>query len=88
MIYFINPYEYIKQAFCNISSSLHHDPCGIWAHLKPVFDHVLRQNINVKQLYISNSPTSQYHNKLNFYLLTKELIKYFPSLISAGLYRN
>ncbi|CAL1287552.1 unnamed protein product [Larinioides sclopetarius] len=84
MIYYRNPDEYIRQAFCTISSSLRHDPCGVWAHIKSVFDHVLRQNINVKQLHIiSDSPTSQYRNKRNFYLFTKELVKYFPALTSA-----
>ncbi|GBM25748.1 hypothetical protein AVEN_242013-1 [Araneus ventricosus] len=84
MIYYNKPNKYIKQGFCTISSSLHHDPCGIWAHLKPIFNHVVMLNPNVKQLHIiSDSPTSQYCNKLNFYLFTKEIVKYFPALASS-----
>ncbi|GBL55455.1 hypothetical protein AVEN_258391-1 [Araneus ventricosus] len=41
-------------------------------------------NPNVKQLHsISDSPTSQYCNKQNFYLFTKETVKYFLALASA-----
>ncbi|GBM25030.1 hypothetical protein AVEN_50365-1 [Araneus ventricosus] len=40
-------------------------------------------NPNVKHLHIiSDSPTSQYRNKLNSYLFTKEIVKYFPALAS------
>ncbi|GBL79378.1 hypothetical protein AVEN_92569-1 [Araneus ventricosus] len=84
MIYYSKTNKYIKQGFCTISSSLCHDPCGVWDHLKSVFNHVVMLNPNVKQLHIiSNSPTSQYRNKLNFYLFTKEIVKYFPALASA-----
>ncbi|GBL94286.1 hypothetical protein AVEN_127493-1 [Araneus ventricosus] len=84
MIYYSKLNKYIKQGSCTISSSLRHDPCGIWPNLKPIFNHFVMLNSNVKQLHIiSDSPTSQYRNKLNYYLFTKEIVKYFPALASA-----
>ncbi len=77
--------DYIKQGFCTISSIIfckHH--CATWANLKPIFNNIVMLNRNAKQTHIiSNSPTSQYQNKLNFYLFTREIVKYFPALSSA-----
>ncbi|GBN83211.1 hypothetical protein AVEN_15952-1 [Araneus ventricosus] len=47
IIYYSKPNKYIKRGLCTISSSLHHDPCGVWAHLKPIFNHVVMLNSNV-----------------------------------------
>ncbi len=78
--------DYIKQGFCTISSIIFalFDACATRAHLKPIFNHIVMLNPNVKQMHIlSDSSTSQYQNKLNFYLFTREIVKYFPALASA-----
>jgi hypothetical protein len=58
-------------SFASISDSLRHDPSAIWAHLKPVLLHLQATNPDVTTLhFFSDGPTTQYRNKVNFYLFS------------------
>ena len=59
------------QSFTTISESLRHDLPAIWAHLKPVLLDLKRNNPQVTDLhFFSDGPTTQYRNKVNFYLFS------------------
>jgi hypothetical protein len=74
IIYYNRKPDEIKQGFCTISSSVRHDPCATWPHLKPIFNLIVMLNSSVKQIYIiSDSPTSQYRNKLQFTFPSEKL---------------
>jgi hypothetical protein len=58
-------------SFASISDSLRHDPSAIWAHLKPVLLDLRANNPDVTTLhFFSDGPTTQYRNKINFYLFS------------------
>ena len=62
--------------FCSISDDLQHNPLAIWAHLEPVLSDVRHLYPNIETVYFwSDSPSAQYRQKLNFYLLSTELYK-------------
>ena len=64
------------QSFTTISESLRHDPPAIWAHLKPVLYNLKKQHQEITDIhFFSDGPTTQYRNKLNFYLLSVMLKK-------------
>ncbi|CAH0721934.1 unnamed protein product, partial [Brenthis ino] len=73
MIYLKNS----SQSFCTISDNLTHQPPAIWAHLTPILDTVKDMCPNVDVIhYYSDGPTSQYRQKVNFflhYLFTRQL---------------
>lgn len=58
-------------SFVSISPSLQHGPEAIWAHLKPVLSELKQKHPNVNVIHVySDGPTTQYRNKLNFYLFS------------------
>lgn len=58
-------------SLCSISSSMRHDPSGIWAHLAPVLSYLKEQVPSATTLHvISDGPTTQYRSKKNFFLLS------------------
>jgi hypothetical protein len=66
--------NFTTEPFCSISNSTRHDASAIWAHLKPVLKYIqtnyhLVQHIN----FWSDGPASQYKNRRNLYLLSKEI---------------
>lgn len=62
--------------FCSISPSRRHDPPAIWAHLDPVLDMIRERYPLIKHLHVfSDGPATQYKQKGNFYLLSKEPFK-------------
>lgn len=62
--------------FCSISPSRRHDPLAIWAHLDPVLDMVRERYPLINHLHVfSDGPATQYKQKGNFYLLSKEPFK-------------
>ncbi|KAK0145756.1 hypothetical protein N1851_015330 [Merluccius polli] len=62
--------------FCSISPSRRHDPPAIWAHLDPVLDMVRERYPLINRLHVfSDGPATQYKQKGNFYLISKEPFK-------------
>ena len=58
--------------FCTVFYSLQHRPTAIWKYVEPVLDELQRAYPGVNTLHMfSDGPTSQYRQKLNFYLFTK-----------------
>ncbi|CAI5695050.1 unnamed protein product [Oreochromis niloticus] len=56
--------------------SRRHDPPAIWAHLDPVLDMIRERYPLIKHLHVfSDGPATQYKQKGNFYLLSKEPFK-------------
>lgn len=53
--------------FCSVSKSTRHDPCAIWAHMKPILGELRQFNKLSTVHFISDGPTTQYRNKKNFY---------------------
>jgi hypothetical protein len=61
------------QFFCGVSYSLQHDPISVWAHLNPILKKIREEHPDVDTLqFFSDGPTSQYKQKLNFYLFSTE----------------
>ncbi|KAJ8271071.1 hypothetical protein GJAV_G00122420 [Gymnothorax javanicus] len=70
------------EAFATVSSSLKHDAVATWAHLDPVWQHIKSSHPTVKHVHlVSDGPTSQYRNKVSFYLVsTVPFMKGFQSV--------
>ena len=59
------------RSFCGISDSLRHVPSSVWAYLLPVLQEIKESHPSVEFLHFySDGPTSQYKQKINFYLLS------------------
>jgi hypothetical protein len=64
------------QSFTSISDSLRHDPAAIWAHLTPVLRDLKVGHPQITDIhFFSDGSTTQYRNKLNFYLFSTVLHK-------------
>lgn len=64
--------------FCSISAENSHGPEAIWAHLDPILEHIRSAYpyINTPSYTLhfhSDGPTSQYRQKMNFFLLCKKM---------------
>ena len=58
-------------SFTSISDCLRHDAAAVWAHLKPVLLELKTEHPEITDIhFFSDGPTTQYRNKVNFYLLT------------------
>lgn len=67
-------------SFATMSENLRHDPPSIWAHLHPVISHFISKNPKVERIhFLSDSPTTQYRNKTNFYFF-QNLNKRYPEI--------
>jgi hypothetical protein len=72
-------------AFATLSSSFRHDPCAIWAYLRPVLQWLCDEVPDVEIVYfISDSPATQYRSKSNFYLFSKLIFEYCPKTLRAA----
>jgi hypothetical protein len=60
-------------SFCTVSDCLQYGPCSIWAHLQPVLEYLRQETGTTVIHFISDGPTTQYRNKLNFYLLANKI---------------
>jgi hypothetical protein len=66
-----------KEAFCTITTNLHHDPVAVFTHLRPI----LEENSQVKNVhFLSDSPSSQYRNQGMFYVIIKKIVPIFLDL--------
>lgn len=64
-----NPYS-----FCTISANNEHGPSAIWAHLNPVLKMLKEEQPNIRTIhFFSDGPATQYRQKQNFYLFSKNL---------------
>ena len=64
------------QSFCSVSESLEHGPAGISAHLGPVLDNVKKHHREVEVIHVlSDSPTTQYRQKGNFFMFARAIRK-------------
>ncbi|KAJ4947672.1 hypothetical protein JOQ06_009705, partial [Pogonophryne albipinna] len=72
-----------SEAFTTVSSCLRHDAVATWAHLDPVLEHIKTSHPSAKNIHlVSDGPTSQYRNKVSFYLAsTVPFMKGFKSVI-------
>lgn len=63
--------------FATLSDNLSHGPAGIWAHLKPIIEHLKGKHPQLNQIHvISDGPTTQYRCKNNFYLFATQIFDY------------
>lgn len=64
-------------SFCTISNSRHHGPAAIWVYLDPVLRWVKDKHPMMETIhFFSDSPSTQYRQKLNFYLFSTQLREY------------
>lgn len=64
-------------SFCSISPNNEHCPEAIWAHLDPILKYIRSAIPNVTTLhFFSDGPTTQYRQKKNFYLFSKNIYEY------------
>lgn len=61
--------ELYTKCYCTLSEDTRHSPIAIWAHLNPVINDLTAQGINTIH-FVSDGPTTQYRNKVNFHLLS------------------
>lgn len=82
LIFKESTYGNIKyRSICTFSESLQHDAIAILAHLEPVFKIIKNVKPVLRGLhFISDSPTSQYRNKLILFVFGNLLTDYFPDL--------
>ena len=62
--------------FCTASDCLRHGPAAIWAHLEPFIHHIKTLRPISVIHFLSDGPTTQYRNKMNFYLWNKKVFDY------------
>ena len=59
------------QSFATVSDSLRHDAAAVWAYMQPVLKSLKASHPEITDLhFFSDGPTTQYRNKLNFFLLS------------------
>lgn len=63
-----------SETYCAVSNSFEHGPKAVWAYLVPFLDKVMQENKGIDTLHFySDGATSQYKQKGNFYLFSKEM---------------
>ncbi|CAB3252747.1 unnamed protein product [Arctia plantaginis] len=66
-------------SFCSISPCCDHDPGAVWAHLSPVFEYTKQIVPSLKAVHMySDGPATQYKQKKNFYLFSKNVVVKHP----------
>lgn len=64
-------------SFCTISPDNQHNPEAIWAHLHPILNYIKDTDQNVTTIhFFSDGPTTQYRQKKNFYLFSRNIYDY------------
>lgn len=75
--------EVICSTFCTASDNLDHHAHGIWSHMKDILDHAHNQFPNTERVhFFTDSPSSQYRNTTNVFLMTLLLPKHFKNIKS------
>lgn len=79
VVYYTDGEEIVARSFCTVSDNLAHQAYAIWAHLDPILDLLSLEFPQTKTVhFFSDSPSSQYRNRKNLYLLKKILPNHFP----------
>ena len=74
-VYYVGPNS-APSTFATVSDSLEHGPAGVWAYLKPVQDVIQFKHPPINILhFISDGPTTQYCQKMNFYMFTQMIFE-------------
>lgn len=72
------------KSICSLSECNDHTAPAVWAHLQPIFEFVKEVSPQVKVVhFLSDSPSSQYRNKIIFYLLSHALKPALPTVDAA-----
>uniref|UniRef100_A0A8D8TC48 Uncharacterized protein n=1 Tax=Cacopsylla melanoneura TaxID=428564 RepID=A0A8D8TC48_9HEMI len=67
--------------FCTLSENTRHDVPAIWAHLHPVLTCLFNKYSTLDTIhFLSDSPSTQYRNKLMFYFLGNILKEKYPHI--------
>lgn len=57
-----------------MSDCLEHGPAGVWGHLSPIVKEIKENNPQIQKIHIfSDGPVTQYKQKENFYLFSREM---------------
>lgn len=72
--------ELTPKCFATVSKDLDHSAPGIWAHLRPVLSEINNDSKIDTLHFASDGPTTQYKNRYNLFLVTKQLPKLCPSV--------
>ncbi|GBM18513.1 hypothetical protein AVEN_252291-1 [Araneus ventricosus] len=70
-------------SFCTVSENLDHGAHAVWAHLKPILEELVPNNVSSKVYSVhfwSDGPGLQYKNLFNFFYLTELLPILCPSI--------
>ncbi|GBN37934.1 hypothetical protein AVEN_109754-1 [Araneus ventricosus] len=70
-------------SFCTVSENLDHGAHAVWAHLKPILEELVPNNVSSKVDSVhfwTDGPSSQYKNRFNFFYLTELLPILCPSI--------
>ncbi|KAE8750603.1 hypothetical protein FOCC_FOCC002583 [Frankliniella occidentalis] len=70
-----------KHSFCTASESTRKDPPATIAHLIPIFEKFLKPGVT-KLHFQSDSPSTQYRNKVMFFLTTQYIPMLYPQITS------
>lgn len=69
--------------FCTVSDNLDHHAHGVWSHMKDILNGANEEFPNTETVhFFSDSPSSQYRNKTNVYLMSLLLPRHFKNLSS------
>lgn len=72
------------RSFATISNSPRHDAVAVWTHIRPVINWMIQDFPNLDTIHIvSDGPSTQYRNKINFYLFSTVLPEEYPSIKHA-----
>lgn len=80
--YYNDGEQILPRSFCTVSDHLAHQAHAVWAHLDPVLELLSKDFPQTSNVHIfSDSPSSQYRNRTNLWLLKKLFSdRYFPLL--------
>lgn len=68
------------KSFCSLSESLLHNPAAIWCHLHPIIEQISQNNTIDTFHFLSDGPSTQYRNKIMFYILGVHVKIWYPKI--------
>lgn len=81
VMHYIDKEEVVCKSFCTVADNLDHQCHAVWAHMRPVLEDAAERLPLTHTVHIfSDSPSSQYRNKGNLYLMRVMLPKFFKNL--------
>jgi hypothetical protein len=68
-------------SFCTVSNHMDHQAHAVWAHLQPVLQKAASEFPKTEAIhFFSDSPSSQYRNRINIHLFKTMVPKIFPNV--------